>query len=392
MALNLPDHVNAGDTGHIADTNLIIDALAALDTRSAVFQPKCYVYLAPYKPVAEIQAMASTEVAARGKFWGVWWENFTINGSGVVTQLPVNGSNPMAYSAANKTTALSIATNLVVTLSGALDAGTQTMLANTTLRANTVAALKTHVQTNGFIGVNLNFEPVSLLTGAVLTNFKLFASELRTALDSIGPGLLMTWAGQLVWDPEVKANKPYFGVNYTGEVAMNQDAGGTAYAGNRGVNWNSATVNDFVAMGFDIVEMQAYDQFADFSTPPLFSITSMDQVADALDYQLSRIPASKAGIILGSYGIRAVEPYNWTALAASNNNLTRAQVTAFDATFYSTATRLGGFEYLNKVVSGYQIVAPDQRTMDSYYALCVNKRVQYVGFWLAGDYYFPSTR
>lgn len=33
MALTLPDHVNPGDTGHIADTNLIIDALAALDAR-----------------------------------------------------------------------------------------------------------------------------------------------------------------------------------------------------------------------------------------------------------------------------------------------------------------------------------------------------------------------
>lgn len=33
MALTLPDHVNPGDSGHIADTNLIIDALAALDAR-----------------------------------------------------------------------------------------------------------------------------------------------------------------------------------------------------------------------------------------------------------------------------------------------------------------------------------------------------------------------
>ena len=37
MALVLPDHVSPGDSGHVTDTNLIIDALAALDIRTSSY-------------------------------------------------------------------------------------------------------------------------------------------------------------------------------------------------------------------------------------------------------------------------------------------------------------------------------------------------------------------
>jgi hypothetical protein len=38
------------------------------------------------------------------------------------------------------------------------------------------------------------------------------------------------------------------------------------------------------------------------------------------------------------------------------------------------------------------IEAPDQQTIDTYYAICKNRQVKYIGFWLAGDYYYPSVR
>lgn len=57
----------------------------------------------------------------------------------------------------------------------------------------------------------------------------------------------------------------------------------------------------------------------------------------------------------------------------------------------SKAAVLSDLKYSPKLY----IYLPDYKTqteIDTYYNICKNKEVEYIGFWLGGDYYSPSTR
>lgn len=346
------------------------------------YTPKLYVYLPDYKPQSEIDTMISTEIAANGKFWGVMWENFRFasNGDPIFVDTAVSGGSNMGFSAGNKTRVLNFADNILCGLAGDISGSTEVtaMLADAGKRNAAITAIANHVDTEGFAGVNINFEPIPDLSGAKLTNFKTFVTDLRTALKADNPNALMSFAGHIIWDSSTPG-KEFSGVNYTGESTM------------PGTNYMAFTLNDMEDLGFDIIEMQAYDQFYDFGAREL-GITTYDQVGAAIDLADRRISHDKISIIIGTYAVRLPDGddvYGGVDL----NNATRAQVTAADATFYSTAARQSGRGYLIKSVSGgKQILAPDQKTIDEYYRICKNKRLQYVGFWLAGDYYYPSLR
>jgi hypothetical protein len=440
----------------------------ALDTAFeaySTYTPHIYVYLPDYKSQTEIDAFITDEITPNGKFWGVMWENYRFNSDGTVLFVDdtVAGASNLGYTSANKTRVQSIASNILVTVAGDVSGGTGAgaMLSDSTKRTNAITAIVAHVNTNGLQGVNINFEPIASLTGSVLTNFTTFIVALKAALVAVSPDLLLTWAGQIAWDSD-QPNKEYSSVNYTGESNM------------AGTNLLSFTLGDLEAMGFDIVEMQAYDQFYDFGLTE-FGITSPDQVSNAISFAHARLPKSKYGLIIGTYGVQmnsGADEYGENILP---NNMTRAQVTAADATFYSTATRQNN-KYLLKQIdasvgtatmtiatpcvvsrtahglsvgmtitftttgalptgitagttyyvisagfgansfrisatdagaaintTGTQsgthtlwrrtnIIAPDQRTIDTYYNICKNKEVKYIGFWLCGDYYYPSVR
>lgn len=346
-----------------------------------LYEPKLYVYLADYKAQTEIDAMIASEISSNGKFWGVYWENFRFEADGdyIFVDESVSGVGNMGFTSDNKTRALAIADNVIVGVAGNLANGAGAMMSNPTKRTAFISALVTHVTSNGFNGVSINFEPIPLLTGSVLTSFRTFISALRTALDTAGNGYLLSWAGHLTWDSD-KPNKEYSAVNYTGETNM------------AGTNQLGFTLNDLDDMQFDIIEQQAYDQFYDFGVRE-FGVTSYDQVADSIDFANRRIPLAKVAVILGVYGVRMNDGDDIYGSGITLNNGTRAEVTAADATFYSTAARQSGRGYLIKSVSGSkQMIAADQTTVDNYYKICKNKKVQYIGFWLAGDYYYPSVR
>lgn len=423
--------------------------------------PNVYVYLPPYKLQTEIDSFITAEVTPKGKFWGVMWENINFTGGGVVSVVTETGGD-LGYSAGNKTRVQNIATNMIVTVAGRINTGAGVMLADATLRANAITAIVSHVTTYDFQGVNINFEPMASITGAVLTNFTSFITALNTALNTANPAYLLTFAGHLIWDSDVP-NKEYSSLNYTGESNM------------AGTNYMSMTLTDLEAMGFDIVEMQAYDQFYDLGLTE-FGITSPDQVRDSINFAHSRIPKSKYALIIGTYGVSMNSGADAYGENIAPNNMSRAQVTSASANFYTTAIRQNN-QYLLKqidtsvgtttltlanpcvltksahgfsvgmtvsftnsggalpanIVSGTtyyvktvpttdtftisatdggtaistlvqsqsgthtvyrrtNIIAPDQRTIDTYYAIAKNKGVEYIGFWLAGDYYYPTTR
>lgn len=346
------------------------------------YDPKLYVYLPDYKPQTEIDTFITNEVDVNGKFWGVFWENYRFNSGGTTLFIDDTeaGASNLGFTAANKTRVQNIADNVLITMAGDVSGatGAGAMLASSSLRSAAIDDIVGHVQTEGFQGVNINFEPIASITGAVLTNFESFVTELRSDLDAVDPNLILTWAGQIAWDSDIPG-KEYTGVNYTGESNM------------AGTNNFSFTVNDLKNMGFDIVEMQAYDQFYDFGEATL-GITSYDQVSDSIDFALDRLDRENFGMIIGTYGVRMNDGGDVYGVGLDANNMTRADVIATDATYYTTATRQNG-GYLQKDVTGSkQILAPDQRTIDTLYAICKNKRVEYIGFWLAGDNYFPTTR
>lgn len=424
------------------------------------YKPKIYTYLAPYKTQTEIDAFIAAEITPKGKHWGVLWENINFTAGGVVSVVTETAGD-MGYSTANRTRVRSIANNMIVTVAGRINTGAGVMLADATLRANAITAIVSHVTTYGFQGVNMNFEPIPSISGTVLTNFRTFVAALRVALDAADPNLLMTWAGHLAWDSDIP-NKEYSSVNYTGESNM------------LGTNQLSITIMDLESLGFDIMEMQAYDQFYDFGLTE-FGITSPDQVKDSINYAQARIPKSKFGLIIGTYGVQMNSGADEYGENIAPNNMTRAQVTSASANFYTNATRQNNQYLLQQVdtnvgtatitiaspgvisrtahglsigmtitftttgalptgitanttyyiistgftansfrisatdggtainTTGTQsgthtlvrrtnIIAPDQRTIDTYYAICKNRGVEHVGFWLAGDYYYPSTR
>lgn len=439
-----------------------IETIVAGDPGTS-YTPLVYAYLPDYKLQTEIDTLIAGDIATNGKFWAVFWENFRFETDGdyIFVDTSVSGGSAMGYSSANRTRALNVADNLVCGVAGDLDSGVATMMANSTKRNAAIAAIVAHVSDNGFIGVNINFEPIPSLAGTVLANFRIFIAALRVALDAIDTHYIITWAGQIAWDSDIP-NKEFSSVNYTGESNM------------AGTNNLSFTINDLNDIGFDIMEMQAYDQFYDFGFQE-FGITSPDQVVCAINYAQARIDKSKHAIIIGAYGVRMNSGADVYGNGLENNNMTRAEVTALDATFYSTATRLNN-QYLQKtidtsigaatmtiaspgvisrtahglsigetisftttgalptgVVAGttYYVItagftanafrisatsggtainttgtqsgvhtlyrrtsiqAAGQSTVDTYYAICKNKEVAYIGFWLAGDYYYPSVR
>lgn len=428
----------------------------------SLYTPNIYVYLPPYKLQTEIDTFITNEIDVKGQFWGVWWENYNFDSAGAPV-LVTETAGDMGWSSGNKTRVLEIAPNIVVTVAGDVSGGTGAgaMLADSGKRATAISTIVAHVSSENLQGVNINFEPIADITGSVLTNFTTFMVALRAALDVVSPTLLLTWSGQLAWDSD-PPNKEYSSVNYTGESNM------------LGSNLLSFTVNDTEAMGVDIIEMQCYDQFYDFGLVE-FGITSPDQVKDSINYGQARIPTSKQGMIIGTYGVQMNSGADEYGENIEANNMTRAQVTAADATFYSTATRQNN-KYLLKqidtsigaatmtiatpcvvsinahglavgetisftttgalptglvagttyyvIAAGFgansfrlsatdagaainttgtqsgvhtlyrrtNIEAPDQQTIDTYYAVCKNKQVPYIGFWLCGDYYYPSVR
>lgn len=349
---------------------------------STGYAPKLYVYLPDFKPQTEIDTFITDEVEAKGKFWATFWENFRFNtdGTTLFVDTTVSGASNMGFSSANKTRVLNVSDNILCGVAGSVSGtdGAAAMLASTTLRNDAISDIVTHVSNEGYVGVNINFEPISDLSGTKLTNFRTFIADLRTALDIEDPTLMITWAGQLAWDSD-RPNKEYSGVNYTGEPNM------------QGANLLSFTLNDLDQMGFDLIEMQAYDQFYDFGAQE-FGITSMDQVDNAIDLGQKRLPRTKCGIIISPYGVRMDDGAGVFGSGIDANNMTRTQIVAADATFYDTAIRDVN-RYLRKSVAGSkQILAADQHTIDVYYNICKNKQVEYIGFWLAGDYYYPSER
>lgn len=346
------------------------------------YTPKLYVYLPDYKPQTEIDTFITNEVDVNGKFWGVFWENYRFNTDGSVNFIDAAeaGASNLGFTTANKTRVNNIADNVLVTVAGDVSGstGAAAMIASSTLRAAAVSSIVTHVTDEGFAGVNINFEPIASLSGAKLTNFTLFIEALRTALDAEDTSLKLTWAGQIAWDSD-EPNKEYSGVNYTGESNM------------AGTNLLSYQLPDLTAMGFDIVEMQAYDQFYDFGAQE-FGITSPDQVGNAIEFMQKRLQKEQVGMIIGTYGVRMNDGADVYGAGLDLNNATRTQITDAESDFYTTATRDNN-QYLRKsVTDSKQILAPDQRTIDTYYAICKNKEVEYIGFWLAGDYYYPSVR
>lgn len=335
-----------------------------------------YLYIPDYKPKAEIKKMITDVVTPKGKFWGVIWENFRFEADGSVQFIDesVSGGNNLGFSATNKQLIQQVADNIIINVSGSIDGGSggvAKMMADSGKRTAAIDRIMQHINDNNFAGVSLNFEPIPDLRDAVLANFKLFVRELRIRLGS----KLMTWAGHLVWDSAV-TGKPYSNANYTG------------YPTKPGESYLQFTLKDLDQLGFDIIEMQAYDQFYDFGLRE-FGITSEDQVRDSIDYATSEGIKNKLGIIIANYAVRMNDGDEVYGAGLNLNNGTRSQVKAIDPTYYTTATRHKS-KYLLKSVGGKQIMAADQQTVDAYYNICKQKDVKYVGWWLGGDYDFPD--
>ena len=86
-------------------------------------------------------------------------------------------------------------------------------------------------------------------------------------------------------------------------------------------------------------------------------------------------------------GVVAGTTYYVIAAGFSANSF-RISATDAGSVINTTGTQSGTHTLYRRT----SISAPDQRTIDTYYALCKNKQVEYIGFWLAGDYYYPSVR
>lgn len=274
-------------------------------------------------------------------------EYYTVNASGVLTQLTVAGSGQNAYSSGNAADVQAHSTEQYFTISSDA-ANMATLCADSTKRTNAINTIKSFLDTIGFDGVELDWEGFGSWTPTSYANYKTFVTALVAELHTYGYKVIID-------------GPPIGNVTEQGYYEFKYE--------------------DFDSIAVDGICVMAYDYQYDYGGGS--SVAPVSWVEDICDWVKSKI-TDDTRIIMGmpSYG------YHATTGGYSITIDTKTQSTALPG--YGTATRNADHE-MNWVNGGTSYFYQDTTGMNSKRSVIEAKGITKVSVWhLGGNDWFTG--
>ncbi len=250
--------------------------ISLLVTPAGRYTGKTMAWIYPGKPACS----AATEIADGRNIHTLKAEYFTINGGSLKRIDATTYCN--GYSAAHVALLKQHSTEQYVTISSASAVDMANFLATAEQRQKAVAELVTFVDANGLTGIELDFEDFGGWNASSYANYKLFVTELGTALRSKSKKLMID-----------------------GPAVSNQTE----------ENWYVWRYADFVSLPVDYMVVMTYDyQFDHGAGEP---VSPLDWMKKSLEFVSQRFPKERLVAGISSYGyMGTVGSYRPTILTA----------------------------------------------------------------------------
>jgi spore germination protein YaaH len=312
-----------------------------------------------YPSSTDIGAMA--EIADGRDLWAIKPEYFTVGTDGVLTRL--DASNPEyafgGYSYENAMFIKRHSTHQFITVScNNWTTKGDVLCSDGTKRANAIATMLELLDTIGFDGIELDFEPFgnTRLSSTQYANYKTFIIELGNALHANGYELMLD-------GPSVNAvDSPFL------------------------PNLYRLKYNEMDSLPIDYIVSMSYDSQWNYPTTATNSVAPTGFIENCCDYMKTQIRDIKRTVMgMGNYGYYSTENGDSSDLVIA----TRAEVV--QRTGYGTATRNADNE-MTWVNGGVRSLYQDEVGLDAKRAIIEAKGIRFISVWVGGgNSWFPGT-
>jgi spore germination protein YaaH len=312
-----------------------------------------------YPSSTDIGAMA--EIADGRNLWAIKPEYFTVGTDGVLIRL--DASNPAyafgGYSYENAMLIKQNSTHQFITVScNNWTTKGDVLCSDGTKRANAIATILELLDTIGFDGMELDFEPFgnTRLSASQYANYKIFIIELGNALHANGYKLMLD-------GPSVNAvDSPFL------------------------PNLYRFKYNEMDSLPIDYIVNMSYDSQWNYSTTSTNSVAPISFIENCCDYMKTQIRDTKRVVMgMGNYGYYSTENGDSGDLTIA----TRAEIA--QRAGYGTATRNADHE-MTWVNGGVRSLYQDEEGLDAKRTVIEGKGIRQISVWVGGgNSWFPGT-